>query len=351
MPTSFLFFIVLYCLEKMNGERTVYSIYHLLTGKKSSQTIQDAHLFQLTPFFKTYRTMKRGQFDEWIRALEALHLIVKKGEQQYGVTENGKRFLRENGEKHKFVHHLNGWTYQQSDVFWERLTLMVQVVSHLKQNETSYIPIQRNRQTQEKIKGFLRGSGVKREQLAFVVFEELSACLEETEEVDPAVVVIRMTGYGRIGLTENQACEALNMEPILYHYQFLAGLHQLMKHIFHQRTRYPFLYALIKDLQAEKPLTESTKKTFELLKKGYILAEISQMRKLKISTIQDHIVELTIQLEDFDILPFVDSGKITEILEARRKAGSKQLRQIRELVPEADYFEIRLVMTKFGEDQ
>ena len=77
MELTFLQMIILYCLHKLNGERTIYSIYHLLHGKKSSQTIQDAYLFHLTPFFHTYPTISWQEIEsiitkfatnEWIHA-------------------------------------------------------------------------------------------------------------------------------------------------------------------------------------------------------------------------------------------------------------------------------------------
>jgi uncharacterized protein YpbB len=56
--------ILLYCLKQLNGERTIYSIYHLLNGKKSSQTLQDAHLFSLKRYFGILESLTRESFDE-----------------------------------------------------------------------------------------------------------------------------------------------------------------------------------------------------------------------------------------------------------------------------------------------
>lgn len=39
-------YTVLYCLKQLNGERTVSSIYYLLKGKRSSQTLQDGNMFE-----------------------------------------------------------------------------------------------------------------------------------------------------------------------------------------------------------------------------------------------------------------------------------------------------------------
>lgn len=350
MPTLFLYTVVLHCLEKMNGERTVYAIYHLLSGKKSSQTIQDAHLFHLTQFFKSYSHLTRDQFDEMIQTLENLALIVKKAEHEYILSESGKQHIVQQWREYPFIRQLNGWKFQQSDLFWQRLSLLVQVASHLRHNQAGYMPIQRNRAVQEYVKGILRTLKLSRKELSSSLYKEMTSCLETIAEIDPAVMVIRLTGEERIGYTEKQAYDALQIEASLYHYQFLASLHSLMEKVVNNQTSFPLLYALMKDFQTGQPLTESTKRTYTLLKQGYTITEISKIRNLKVSTIQDHVVELSVQLEQFDILPYVDERKLKLILEAKDKSASKQLRQIRDIVPEADYFEIRLVLTKYGDE-
>lgn len=347
MSTPFLEYVVLHCLRKLNGERTIYSIYHLLSGKKSSQTIQDAHLFQLTKFFKTYSTITRNQFDEIVKALVVQNLIVETTEQYYIVTEMGHEVSKKN---YPFLSSLDGWHFQDADLFWERLSLLIQVASHLTQKEVKYVPIQRNRPVQLWIKGYLRQCGVLRTKLSRALYEELVACFIKSE-IDPAIVVIRLTGYRAIGLTEKQACENLDLEPTLYHYQFYALIHYMMNKIQTNRISFPLLAQILGDLQTNQPLTASTKKTYELLNKGFSIKEIGKIRNLKVNTIEDHIVELALQIDSFDITPFVEEEKINEIRAAKNKTTSKQLRYIKELVPNTTYFEIRLVMTKYGDKQ
>ncbi|RTR30398.1 RQC domain-containing protein [Robertmurraya yapensis] len=348
MSTPFLEYVVLHCLHKLNGERTIYSIYHLLSGKKSSQTIQDAHLFQLTKFFKTYSSITRNHFDEIVKSLVEQSLIFETDEQYYVVTETGLETLK---PTYPFLSFLDGWHFQEGELFWERLSLLVQVASHLTEHEAKYVPIQRNRHVQSWVKSFLRQCGVPRTKLSRTLYEELVAYFTQVSVIDPAVVVIRLTGFQAIGLTEKQANDTLGLEPTLYHYQFYALIHDMMNKIQSNRTSYPLLAIVLSDLQTKQPLTESTKKTYELLNKGFSLEEIGKIRNLKVNTIQDHIVELALQIDSFDITPFVDNEKINHIIAAKNKTTSKQLRYIKELVPDTTYFEIRLVMTKYGDEQ
>lgn len=351
MSTPFVYDVVLRCLHKINGERTVFSIYHLLCGKKSSQTIQDAHLFQLAPFFNTYNAITRQEFVTIIEELKASELIEHKQEDVYQLTQSGIFYVEDEKAKHPFLKYLDGYRFQTAELFWARLSLLVQVASHLIRNESRFIPIQSNRHVQSWLKIFIQRGQFQREKLGHSLYQELSTCLEGMTDLDPAIFVIRLTGHERIGLTEMQAASVLKLESTLYHYQFLALLHEMMNRLLEGKSSYPLLYSMISDLHNKALLTDSTKKTYQLLSKGYSIEEIGKIRKLKVNTIQDHVVELALQLTDFDITPYVKEEKIVRIIEAKDKTGSKQLRHMKEIVPEASYFEIRLVMSRYGEEK
>lgn len=350
MPTPFLHLVVLLCLQRINSERTIYSLYHLLCGKKSSQTIQDAHLFQITQFYRTYNSLTRKQYENIIIELERLNLIVLTKEQHYVLTDDGRVFLENELKSYPFLSYLDGWNYQYSEVFWQRLSLVVQVTSHLVNKDRNYIPIQRNRHLLNWLKSFFLHHRLNRKEFSRNLYEELHLVLDQCAEISPNVLVIRFTGYENIGLTEKQACDYLEMEQTLYQYQFQALLHYILEKVQNVPGRFALLSSLIMDLQTTFQITESSKKTLDLLNKGFSIERIAQIRKLKVSTIQDHIVELALQMKSFQIDPFVDKQTMNLILKAREEAASKQLRYIRELVPEATYFQIRLVLSKFGDN-
>lgn len=348
MALSFLHEIILQCLAKLNGERSIYAIYHLLNGKKSSQTIQDAHLFQLDCFFNTDRSVSRRQLEVVVADLEGQQLVDRESEQIFRLTEKGIVKASQFYHLYPFISYLHGWKYKDADLFWARLNLLVQVVSNLTAAKTDYLPIQKNKEIQGWLKKYLHKSRFDRNVLAEKLYDELEKGCEEAKEIDPAVLIIRLTGHHTIGLTSLQASEALQMEPTFYHYQFTAFLHQLIAMIQANKEHFPLLYGLVADLETETSLTESTNKTYHLLQKGYSLEEIAIMRRLKMNTIYDHLVELAVQIASFDIAPYVDQKMEQRILQASRQTTSKQLKNIRALVQDANYFEIRLVMAKHG---
>lgn len=343
--------ILLYCLEKLNGERSIYSIFHLLKGKKSSQTIQDAHLFDLTKYFGVYRILSRDFLDKTIQAVYQKKMIDKVGEQSFVLTEQGKKELGLFVQNNPFLSSLDGWKYQQSGVFWERLALLLQVISNLVYGETRYQPIQKNKDVHYWIKKFLENNRFPRRVFGKKLFAELVDCLEQLEDVNPAVLVHRLTGFHTIGLTANQTAEKLHIEATRYHFEFLSILHSMIHQLREQPSRFPLLYQLVADTQQNLSLTMSARQTFSFVNQGYSLEEIAKLRRLKRNTIEDHIVEIALNVEQFSIDKYIDRPAQAKIMVAAQQEGTRQLKQIRTAVKTASYFEIRLVLAKYGAGQ
>lgn len=350
MMGSFLKLIVLYCLHRIKGQRSIYSIFHLLKGKKSAQTIQDAHFFQLTNLFCTFPNLHRSELEQIVNDLIGDGLLKQHSEQGICLTLKGEKILEESLKKQSIPSSLDGFKFHQvTELFWERLSLTIQVVSQLKSRDTKYLPIQRKREVHFWLKTFLQQTALNRDELGRDLNKELVHCLDGSKEIDPSVLVSRLTGYKKIGLTASQAAESLGIQNDHYHIQFMSLIHYMLETIQIAENDYPLLSRLISPEHYSFSLTQSASKTFSLLKNGLRIEEIVSVRRLKRSTIEDHIVEIALNITEFDITPYVSAKKQNLILEAVKRNSSKQLKYIRQLVPSADYFEIRLTLAKAGE--
>ncbi|MBO0958119.1 helix-turn-helix domain-containing protein [Neobacillus sp. MM2021_6] len=338
--------IILYCLTQLNNERTIYSIFHLINGKKSSQTIQDAHLFSLKRFFGIYDTLTRASFDEIIQSMCKKEWIKHLGKQQYSLTTNGQANL----ENNPVPAYLNGWSYQPfTSLFWERLTLFIQVTSNLIFGEARYQPIQSNKDVHQWLKAAIKEMNISRNELGNMVYTELITCFEETEEIDPAIVVFRLTGFEQIGLTSLQTAKKLNMDIHDYHIGFIQTLHYLLQTIMRNPARFRILSILIKDLNQNDELTISSRKTWALLNEGYSPDMIAKLRGLKVSTVEDHFVEFALSINHFLIDPYVEKELQKRIIDISRLMGTRQLKLIKDQLQSATYFQIRLVLAKYGD--
>jgi uncharacterized protein YpbB len=347
---TYLSCLILSCLQKINGERTTYSIYHLLKGKKSSQTIQDAHLFNMTNLFQTFPQLSRIFFEQIIRDLINKNYIQIVDVDKYKVTPKGIAHLEQALIKMPIPHALNGWKYHSiQEDFWKRLTLLVQVCSNLINYNSSYIPIQNDNKTSDWVKAILLKLSKKREELSNELLQEVIHCLNTPDEIMPEVVVWRLTGHKQIGLTSVQVAELFKMDLNYFHLHFLNSIHFMIDRISANKNQYPILHLLI-DYQKPIILTNSSLVTYRYLQLGYNIDEIASVRNLKTSTIEDHIVEIALNDSDFLLEPFVPIEIENKIKVAIQKLNSKQLKMIRqELQENISYFQIRLVQARIGE--
>ncbi|MEH7416016.1 helix-turn-helix domain-containing protein [Neobacillus drentensis] len=338
--------VILYCLKQLNSERTIYSIYHLLNGKKSSQTIQDAHLFSLKEFFGVYETLTREGFDQIAEELFKKNLIDDCGEQKYRLTDAGLEHL----ETTTWDHYLNGWNFHSfTSLFWERLSFLIQVTSNLVYEESKYIPIQKNKEVHNWLKSMLKEINVPRNELGTILYSELNNCFMEAKDIDPSVLVFRLTGFQQIGLTAAQSAKKLNMDIHDYQLKFSNTLHYLIQKIINDFSSFNILAALMKDLEKGDELTSSSRKTWKLLRQGCTPEQIAEIRNLKISTIEDHLVEFALHLDNFSIDPYVAKDIQSKIIELSQSIGTRQLKLIKNQLKAVNYLQIRLVLAKYGD--
>ncbi|MHC8522417.1 YpbB family protein [Rossellomorea sp. H39__3] len=158
----------------------MYSVYHIIKGKKSSQSIQDAHLFGLQALFLSLPKLKRDYFDRCIAELQEEGSITLSDDNRARLTRSGEEGVASYFQEKPYPAHMDGLKHgDQAILLWKRLSLLVQVLSNARMNETSYFPVQRDRKVQDWLKGFIRKQG-KTEVLSAKLFEELYTLLSQT---------------------------------------------------------------------------------------------------------------------------------------------------------------------------
>ncbi|MCJ8006707.1 helix-turn-helix domain-containing protein [Lederbergia wuyishanensis] len=348
---TFLHALILRCLDSINGERTVYSVYHLLAGKKSSQTIQDAHLYQLSHLFKTLPGLKRQQFNIYIQELcKKTYISLQEEKAKCVVTEEGKQAYFHYFEERKELKYIHGWKFQDTSIhFWKRLTLFVQVLSHINHSVNRYFPIQRDEEILAWVRNFFATYSGDRLQISKELYVELHDVFSNDFPEDPYFIVSRLSGFEMIGLTQKQVSVLFGLEELELYFRFLNGVHYLVQKVIAAKDQYPILYSLTSDIYRHLQLTNSTVRTYKLLKQDYTISQIANMRNIKEGTVEDHIIEIALMDSQFSIEPFVEEKQAIEILETAKQLGQKKLKPIKEKVKNSSYFQIRLVLAKAGE--
>ena len=342
--------LILYLITALKGQRTVYSPLHILNGKKSSQPIQDARLFQISNFFGVLPKLNRESWDRKITELTKKGYIREIGVNAYLCTEQGGHALSVWEKTYPPLTNLNGRLYQdEARSFWLRLQLLVQTSSCLLNRNHSFIPVSRNTEEQQIIKQLLKRNQLSSMELAKLLYKELEEILNNVGEKRADLIVLSFSGHQHAGLTIEQAARKLDIDAFYARFLFWDTVHYMLKACKESS------YLLLKQLvplgnSVESALTASTAITLNMLQAGLSKEAVAAARNLKTNTIEDHIVEIASAVSDFPIKTYVSEQEQDQIKRAISSNETKQLRTIKMgLPPEVTYFQIRLVMAKMKE--
>ncbi|OEH93505.1 hypothetical protein BFG57_00485 [Bacillus solimangrovi] len=342
--------ILLFSLNKFDGERSSSGLFHLLRGKKSSQTIQDGQLFELSFLFGTMPRYIRSRFEQDIQQLIEKGYVQMKLERDGHliVTQKGKEVVSLFERSEIFPNGLDGWQYNNiGSVFWERFSLLIQSISNLVIEQSNFIPVSRNEEVFRWSKNWFQQTGLQKKELADMLHKECHEILSTIPDVQSDIFLLRLSASHRYGLTFQQIGEYTSVGEDGARYLFQAALHQFVRMIRMSEMRTSLLYTLIRDQHNEVPLTNSTRKTFNLFEQGRTIEEIAHIRNLKLSTIEDHFIEIALNDPSFSTEPFISDEIAQSVLQLYHSMQTKRMKPIKEqLNDDVSYFQIRLIIAK-----
>ncbi|WP_366595924.1 helix-turn-helix domain-containing protein [Bacillus pumilus] len=344
MTLHYLDVMLMDSVYKLNSERSISAVYHLFKGKKSSQTIQDASLFELSRYFGCYPGFTRDQLNRSALKLEEKHYI-RKTDETLSITEAGQQMLHQHFSEKPMPAYFHGAKYHdKAKMLWMRLSLLVQVLSHHMAGSHQYVPIQRDVSVQSWTKSFLKQHQQK-SKLSEELHHELEKLLMNLSDQEALIFVYSLTSHERIGRTYQQMAEWMKEDVWYVYLLFWNVLHYFIQSA--QKGEAPTLQKLVGDLEFKRVLTTSTHKTLELVQKGFDIEQIAHIRSLKKATIEDHIVELSIHEPSFSIDPYVSIKEQREILAVARELQTNKMKLIKEKLEHPfTYFQIRLALTR-----
>ncbi|WP_394121771.1 helix-turn-helix domain-containing protein [Planococcus donghaensis] len=329
--------LILAIMKAVNRQRTISSPYHLIKGKKSGQTIQDIGYFGLYPYFGVLPKLDKKAYDGAIQSLFSQGYLLANDQ----VVDLSEKAL----DLDIGASPLNGWKYRGNEnLFFSRLSLIVQTFSHFSQRANTFDPIVSNEEIQSWVKIYLNRIRFRDLTVAQSFKEELVITLTDTavSETHKMIVMERLSGFGLSGMTWQQIAASKNLSVMDVQLMAVETLHGWMAVI--ERSKPPLLTGLMEGIIQQSSLTESAQRTEKLFERGFSLEQIASLRQLKSSTIEDHFVELAMNDPYFNYTPFVDAGLFKAIIAESRRQKTKRLREIKEHLPEASYFQIRLAL-------
>ncbi|WP_307345523.1 helix-turn-helix domain-containing protein [Metabacillus malikii] len=353
MNDGYLRFIVLLCFQQFKGERSPSAIYHLLKGKKSSQTIQDGKLFNLSFLFGLFPSTTKTIIEAICKGLLADELLSFKEHQHYIVTDRGNEYIERYNKEKPLPGHLDGWKYGDlSRLYWRRYSLLVQVLSNISYKQTSYLPITKNQEDLQWVKKFISGIGERKQKIIDDLYSETYFALKQLTNLEAEIFVKKLTASYRVGDTFEQIAIKQREDPVYIYLMFWNVNHVLIKNIQNTPEHFPMFVKIIEDRMQQNYVTNSTKVTYSFLQKGLDISQIAATRGLKESTIEDHVVELTLHYPNFQPDPFITTEDFLLINDAIDSLQTHRLKQVKEYFQHKySYFQIRLAYALKGRNR
>lgn len=334
--------ILCFLFSRLQKEKTANAAYYILQGKRSGQSLQDARNYGLEAYFSILPKLTLAQFDHEVADLQAQQYITIDAEKIVHLTEKGMLVVQK-----MRPHHFNGWFYRGNErIFFQRLSLIIQTVSYLRVDEKQFLPIQQDPQIQQFVKGFLRTKPYTRQSFADQLKAELHTLLkaQQGNDLGKEVFVYRLTGYRHTGKTWIQIARQLEMAPLDVQCAFIETAHWLLDQL-EQEEHMPLLQEIAFELKLAITLTASTKQTKQLFDIGKSLEEIAMIRQLKMSTIEDHIIELAMNDPQFPIGRFVALEDCHIVKKFIAETQIKKLRLLKDRFSKLTYFQLRLILS------
>lgn len=317
-----------------NGERTIAAPYHLLKGKKSSQTLEDVALFHLDNFYRILPQLERAVYEQAIAQLEQEGVLTIIHDKSYRIEPMPLA-----------SYHFNGWRYQGLEaIFFKRLQLTVQTLSQHRAQGMKFAPVVSDATIQQFTRQFLQQAMYQQGELSAKLYQEIVTTLKQTimTEDQRMLISYRLSGYEQPAQTLAQLALTTNRTVLDVQLLLIEALH-----IWLDTLDTPLLSALRQGCVSEQALTETAAKTNVLLEQGYTFEQICHYRDLKASTIQDHIVEIARNMASFDVTPYIDSATLQRVHQVVRQMQTKRLKVLHEQTG-LPYFQIRLALTREG---
>jgi uncharacterized protein YpbB len=292
------------------------TLFHLLKGKRTSSVLIYGYFYQALQFSGLFTKLTQDQFDKIIFFLINKGLLEEHdGEVQ--LTKSGAVFLAES------VHFpdtdaMDQYSYGRHDAdMWRLLRFAVQVESFYQHQENHYLPIDNSPMLQLKIRKWFVWE--KESPGQFVMeLTELFALLKAAEA---DFLAQQFSGYEVLGKNVNQLLHENELFTVLYTKNCL---HHVFRIVESNQDKFSTLSQLWQE-QFFLNKNRSMLETRELLLEGLFPDEIATRKRVKVSTVNDHLLELALVDPSFPWAAVLEK----ETLERFNHLDEAQLLQLR----------------------
>ena len=310
------------------------TLYHLLKGKRTSSVLLYGFLYENLRFFQLFPELSEKQFDILLDNLVKQELLSKTSDSEVQITAKGLQSLTHEKDHYSWI---DNYRFGKTDeMIWRLLQFTVQVVSQLSYNNKNYLPLEQSPLYQKQIKTYIKS--LPKARLIETVKREWSQIFSVLPEEEADFFARQFSGYQTIGKASFQL---MNEQETVFNRLLIKKekLHHLIDTIL-LMPDVPFLKKLILPLVKQNE-NKSMNETARYLSTQLSIDALAVQRKVKLSTIKDHLMELALT-KDFPFERFISRPTYACLRDHSKPYQDWTYRLVKQENPEVDYFEFRL---------
>lgn len=277
-------------LFQASDKLRVSSLFQLLIGKRTSSVLTFGFFNNLLNHFGLFPKLKEVRFYELINELVNCGYIEKVEPGMFKITQQGVAFVADNPVN---IENVNGVKYSSiSNDYLELLFFATQIISEYSFKNSHYMPLIDTNYRQYKMKQWFLRNKKNVNALPNDFYQEWLSLISEMPEnvAEPIQMINLLSGNNQIGQTFNQVFNGKNANDITIYLKKVNISHYVVRTIESQEQKYPLFFDIYKEMNTFTG-NHSARESYSLSKQGQSVEKIMGIRKLKRSTVVEHLIE------------------------------------------------------------
>lgn len=264
----------------------------ILRGRRTVAILFWGQQYGILNWLRAAPHLTREHFDQQLRAFTKQGLLIVDNQKSTAkLSQQGINKIHDFKEQHYWPY-FGRWSWTGDNPLLPlRLWLGVQAVSQLAHHHYRYVPITNSPSELTVVHSWLKQP---LDQLCHGTYRELLDWGNELANIDSRLamlLVYQLPGFGQTGWTDQDAIQRLELLPMelpVIQRDLWAGIGRMIL-----QDDGP-LANLCRPLIPNSPLNCTTQKTLQLFQQGLSVEKIAKRRRLKISTIREHLLQAAI---------------------------------------------------------
>ncbi|HIY57179.1 MAG TPA: helix-turn-helix domain-containing protein [Candidatus Tetragenococcus pullicola] len=317
-------------LFAQNDKLKATTVYQILAGKKTSSVLSYAYFHDLLAYFSAFPTLKKDAFFKILKTLKSKGKLRIDENWQMQILDKEDQTNRLSDLKNlDFFRY--GKTYENC---WRSVQLLVQAVSNLDKTK-NYQPIETSPLYTEPVRQVIVEN---REEISQILYHEMQHLFENISQEKADFLASTLTGFNQNGQVYFQLVSENYQKTPWAQLYFADAIHLFLQELTNQRDF--LLYHFLRNLLIANK-GQSMLKTLQLSKQGHTMKELVQLRHLKPGTIQDHLIEWSLQDPNFPFDQFISKDQWGKMEKLPKKSWNIPYKKILEKT-DLPFLELRL---------